>query len=50
MQQLKKKFELQQRRVTVMREEELLEVKSKIEQALARLRVQILEEEDQSEE
>ena len=46
--QLKKKFELQQRRETVMREEELLEVRSKIEQA--RLRVQILEEEDQSEE
>ena len=41
------KFELQKRRVTVMREEELLEVKSTIEQA--RLRVQILEE-DQSEE
>ena len=48
LQQLKKKFELQQRRVTVMREEDLLEVKSTIEQA--RLRVQILEEEDQSEE
>ena len=41
LQQLKKKFELQQRRVTVMREEELLEVTSAIEQA--RLRVQILE-------
>ena len=48
LQQLKKKFELQQRRVTVMREEELMEVKSTIEQA--RLRVQILEEEDQSKE
>ena len=48
LQQLKKKFELQQRRETVMHEEELLEVRSTIEQA--RLRVQILEEEDQSEE
>ena len=45
--QLKEKFELQQRRETVMREEELLEVRSTIEQA--RLRVQIVEE-DQSEE
>ena len=48
LQQLKKEFQLQQRCVTVMREEELLEVKSTIEQAC--LRVQILEEEDQSEE
>ena len=46
LQKLKKKFELEQRRVTVMREEELLDVKSTIEQA--RLRVQILEEEVQS--
>lgn len=48
LQQLKKKFELPQRRETVMREEELLEVRSTIEQA--GLRVQTLEEEDQSEE
>ena len=41
MQQLKKKFDLQQRRVVVKREE-LLEVENKIEQAC--LRVQILEE------
>ena len=42
LQRLKKKFDLQQRRVVVQREEELLEVENKIEQA--RLRVQILEE------
>ena len=42
LQQLKNKFDLQQRRVVVQREEELLEVENKIEQA--RLRVQILEE------
>ena len=48
LQQLRRRFELQQRREDVMREEELLEVKSTIEQA--RLRVRILEEGEQSEE
>ena len=47
LQQLKKEFELQQICVMVMHEEELLELRSKIEQA--HLKVQILEEEDQSE-
>lgn len=47
LQQLKKEFELQQICVMVMHEEELLEVRSTIEQA--HLKVQILEEEDQSE-
>ena len=48
LQQLRRRFELQQRREDVIREEELLEVKSTIEQA--RLRVRILEEGEQSEE
>ena len=42
LQQLKKKFDFQQRRVVVRREEELLEVENNIKQV--RLRVQILEE------